>query len=235
MSVDPRSAPNSHRIDVLAGARDGVPAALGTAPYGLVMGIVASSAGLTVPQAVGMSAFVFAGLSQLAMADLLDQGAAIVVVVITALIINIRFAMYSASIAPYLERLGTAWRWSCPFFLVGPVYAVVLGAFEQDRPAHYGWYFLGVAVPSWVTWVVGTLVGMTVGAQIPGEWQLGFAVPLLFIAIVTRFVEDRATVLAALGGGGVAVLFAGMPLNLGLLVGSVVGVVAGRLSEASRA
>ena len=209
------------------GLRDGLPVLLGTVPYGLVMGVAAASAGLTVPQATGLSALVFAGLSQLAAADLIGQGASVAVVVATALIINARFTMYSASIAPHLEKMSRAWRWLCPFFLIGPVYAIALTAYEADRPTHYGWYMLGLAVPSWVAWVAGTVVGMVLGAGIPESWQLGFAVPLVFIAIVTQFIDDLGTVAAALVAGGVSVGVTGLPFGTGLIVAAVVGILAG--------
>lgn len=212
---------------MVEGLRDGLPVLLGTVPYGLVMGVAAASAGLTVSQAAGLSALVFAGLSQLAAADLIGQGASVAVVVATALIINARFTMYSASIAPHLERLGRGWRWLCPFFLIGPVYAVALAAYEADRPTHYGWYMLGLAAPSWVAWVVGTVVGMVLGAGIPESWQLGFAVPLVFIAIVTQFIDDPSTVAAALVAGGISVGVTGFPFGTGLVVASVVGILAG--------
>jgi 4-azaleucine resistance transporter AzlC len=225
------SSTETRRADVVEGLRDGLPVLLGTVPYGLVMGVAAANAGLTVTQAAGLSALVFAGLSQLAAVDLIDQGASVAVVVATALIINARFTMYSASIAPHLERLGRAWRWLCPFFLIGPVYAVALAAYEADRPDHYGWYMLGLAVPSWVAWVAGTVVGMVLGAGIPEEWQLGFAVPLVFIAIVTQFVDDRGTVAAALVAGGVSVVVVGLPFGTGLLVAGVVGILAGTVVD----
>lgn len=216
-----------HPEDAVSGFRDGAPVALGTLPFALVMGITLASAGFTVSQATGMSGLVFAGLSQLAMTDLLVQQASLVVIVATALIVNLRFMMYSASIAPHFEHLDAVWRWLCPILLVAPVYAVSLNAFRQDRPTHYGWYFLGIALPAWVIWVAGTLAGLAVGARIPDEWQLGFAVPLLFIAILMQFVEDGATVVAALVGGAVSVGVVGLPLNLGLPVATAIGVVAG--------
>lgn len=219
------------RTAAVAGVRDSVPVVLGTIPYGLVMGVAAASAGFSPAQAAGLSALVFAGISQLTAVDLFSQGTAAVVVVVTALVINVRFTMYSASIAPHLEHLGAVWRLLCPFFLIGPVYAIALNAFQQGRPAHHGWYLLGLGLPSWVVWVVGTLVGMVAGARVPAEWQLGFVVPLVFIAIVVRFVEDGATLAAALVSGGLAVAVAGLPLNLGLLVATVVGIAAGTGAE----
>jgi len=225
------SSTGTRRQDTLEGLRDGLPVLLGTIPYALVMGVAAASAGLTVSQAAGLSALVFAGLSQLAAVDLIDQGASVAVVVATALIINARFTMYSASIAPHLDRLGRAWRWLCPFFLIGPVYAVALAAYEGDRPTHYGWYMLGLGVPSWVAWVAGTVVGMVLGTGIPEAWQLDFAVPLVFVAIVTQFIEGRGTVAAALVAGGVSVGVAGLPFGTGLLVAGVVGILAGTVVD----
>lgn len=213
--------------DIVLGLRDGAPAAIGVSPFALFIGIAAANAGLTASQAAGMSGLVYAGLSQLAMTDLLAQQASVVVIVATALIINLRFTMYSASIAPHFRQLGTVWRWLCPLLLVAPVYAIALNAFEQDRATHYGWYFLGVALPMWVIWVVGTLAGMVVGARIPSEWQLDFVVPLIFIAILMQFVNDKATVAAGLMGGGVAVGLGGLPFNLGLLIATMVGIIAG--------
>ena len=225
------SSTEARRADVLEGLRDGLPVLFGTVPYALVMGVAAASAGRPPAAAAGLSPLVWARLSQLAAVDLIDQGASVAVVVATALIINARFTMYSASIAPHLERLGRAWRYLCPFFLIGPVYAVALAAYEADRPAHYGWYMLGLGVPSWVAWVVGTVVGMVLGAGIPEEWQLGFAVPLVFVAIVTQFIDDFGTVAAALVAGGVSVGVGGLPFGLGLVVASAVGIVAGVVVE----
>ena len=228
------SSTAARRDDVLEGLRDGLPVLLGTVPYALVMGVAAASAGLTPAQAAGLSAFVFAGLSQLAAVDLVDQGASVAVVIATALIINVRFTMYSASIAPHMERLGRLWRWLCPFFLIGPVYAVALAAYEAGRPDHYGWYMMGLGLPSWVAWVVGTVVGMLVGAGIPAEWQLDFAVPLVFIAIVTQFIDDLGTVAAAVVAGGVSVGVVGLPFGTGLILAGVVGILAGTVVERAR-
>lgn len=225
---------DTYRDDVGAGLRDGAPAALGNLPYGLVLGIAAASVGLTLPQAAGLAGFVFAGLASLTMLDLFGGGASVAVIVAAALVINVRFTMYSASIAPHFERLDRGWRLFLPFFLVGPVYAIALDAYQQDRPDHYGWYFLGVAVPSWAVWVGGTVAGMVIGTGVPDSWRLGFAVPLIFIAIIVRFLEDLPTVIAALTSGGVAIAVVDLPFNLGLLVGAVLGTLIGFTAQEVR-
>ena len=58
--------------------------------------------------------------------------------------------------------------------------------------------------------------------------------PLVFLALLVPAMEDRETSLAAVVGGGVAVAGADLPLNLGLLVGATVGIVAGLGAERLR-
>src|SRR6056297_1149912 len=95
--------------DFLAGVRAALPSLFGLIPFGLVAGIAAVDAGLSPLQAVGLSFVVFAGASQLAAVDLLSQDASLAVVVVTAVVINLRMAMYSASIAPYFEAFRRRW------------------------------------------------------------------------------------------------------------------------------
>ena len=88
-------------------------------------------------------------------------------------------------------------------------------------------YYLGAAAAIWVVWQVATVAGVVVGARIPDRWGVGFAVPLIFLALLVPDLTDRPRVIAALVGGGVAIAGAGWPLNLGLVGGALAGVAAG--------
>jgi predicted branched-subunit amino acid permease len=92
-------------------------------------------------------------------------------------------------------------------------------------------YYLGVAVTLWTVWQVTTVAGVVLGTSVPESLGLEFAVPLVFLALLIPAMEDRPTTVAGLAGGAVAVGTAGLPLNLGLLVGATVGIVAGLLTE----
>jgi predicted branched-subunit amino acid permease len=71
------------------------------------------------------------------------------------------------------------------------------------------------------------VVGVIVGASVPGWLPLRFAVPLTFLALLVPALQTRAHAAAALVGGGVATIGVGIPYNLGLLVGALLGVGAG--------
>ena len=217
--------------DTRAGVRDVSPLLLGIIPFGLVAGIAAVNAGLGVAEAVGLSVVVFAGASQLAAVELLAQNAPLAVVIGTAVVINVRMVMYSASIAPYLAGYGRRFRAGLAYLLTDQAYALSVAEFERT-PDRTRWrYYLGAAATLWIVWQITTVVGFVIGAGVPEAWGLTFAVPLVFLALLVPAMKDRPTVLAGVGGGAVAVAAAGLPMNLGLLTGAVSGIVAGLATE----
>jgi 4-azaleucine resistance transporter AzlC len=220
------------RSSALAGARDVAPILLGIVPFGLVAGAAVVAAGLPPELAVGLSVVVFAGASQLAAVDLLGAGANAAVVVLTVLVINLRMVMYSASLAPYLERLSLTERAPVAYLLTDQAFALSVTRFEADdvvRP----WYYFGAAAPLWVVWQVCTVVGVVAGASVPESVPLGFAVPLTFLALLVPAMKGRASAVAGCCGGAVALAAAAVvvPYNLGLVAGALAGVVAGLLAE----
>lgn len=213
--------------DFRRGVRDVVPMLVGVTPFAVVSGIAAVEAGLDVSQAVGLSVIVFAGASQLAALELLGRDTPIGIVVVTAVVINLRMLMYSASIAPYLRDVSARVRAGLAYVLTDQAYALSLTAFRSDRPVDRTAYYLGVAVALWAVWQVATVGGIVLGSGVPDAWGLEFAVPLIFLALLVPAIEDRQTGLAAVVGGTVAVAGTGLPLNLGLLVGASGGIAAG--------
>ena len=217
--------------DLLAGVRATLPLLLGLIPFGLVAGIAAVNAGLSPAQAVGLSAIVFAGAAQLAAIDLLGRDASLAVVVLTAVVINLRMMMYSASIAPYFESFRRRWAVVSSYLLTDMSYALAITEFRNDPETHRRWYYLGAAVAMWGVWQIATAVGALLGTNVPSEWGIGFAVPLVFLSLLVSDVSDRPRVVAAVVGGGVAVLGGAWPLNLGLVGGALAGVVAGAAAD----
>jgi predicted branched-subunit amino acid permease len=215
------------RADLRRGAVDVSPLLVGMAPFGAITGVAALETGLGFPETVALSVVVFAGASQLAALELLGVDAHLAVVVVTAVVVNLRMLMYSASIAPYFERFSAAWRAGLSYLLTDPSYALSIVEFRSGRDVDRRAYYLGVAVTLWVTWQLTTILGFVLGAGVPDGWQLDFAVPLVFLALLVPAVEDRTTLVAGGVGAAVAVVGGGLPLNLGLLVGAASGVLAG--------
>jgi 4-azaleucine resistance transporter AzlC len=231
--TDARARPGSTaREAFFEGSRDIVPMVLAVGPFGAVAGLAAVASGLEISEAVALSALVNAGSSQLAALQLLSQGAPLLVILATTLVVNLRFLMYSMAIAPYLEGVPKRWRLAMSHVLVDQTFAFATRRYTE-RPAagHRVAYFLGLGVPLLLSWLAGNVAGAALGAQVPAGWSLEFAIPLTFLALLMPAVKDRAAAWAALVAGAVALLGLGLPYNLGLIVAALAGIAAGLASE----
>jgi len=119
------------------------------------------------------------------------------------------------------------------YVLTDQAYALSVASYRSDSETDRKWYYLGVAVTLWAVWQVTTIAGALLGTGVPDAWGLEFAIPLVFLAILVPAIEDAATAVAAAVGGAIAVVGAGLPLNLGLLVAAGVGITAGVLTESA--
>jgi len=235
---DPKSVYNGRNImnsssqEFLFGVRAELPILVGVVPFGMIYGILALSAGVDAAAAQAMSAIVFAGSAQFMTVQLAGIGAPAAVMIITGFVINLRHALYSASVAPYVRHLNPAWKSALAYLLTDEAYAVAITHYQQEGELrHRHWYFLGAGLALWTSWQISTAVGVFLGTQVPASWGLEFTLALTFIALVVPQIKDRPSLLAALTAGLVAVLAAGFPYRLSLLTAGLVGIVVGLWSE----
>jgi len=221
---------SKHR-DFITGARDALPILLGVVPFAMICSVAAISVGLTPFEAIGMNFIVFAGASQLAVLQLMGEGAFWLVMLLTAWVINLRFTMYSASLAPYLQKEPLHRKAPFAYILSDQAFGVTMSHFANEMPANPAWYYYGVAAAIWATWNISAIVGALLGTLVPESWGLDFAFPLSFMALMFAALKDRPTVLAAVAGGLIAVLARGLPYNLGLVLAALLGIGTGVLAE----
>jgi 4-azaleucine resistance transporter AzlC len=228
-------APHTRRQEFLAGCRDEAPILLGVMPFGMIYGVLALAAGLPPLVAQAMSAVVFAGSAQFIAAQLIREGIPAVVLVLTIFVVNLRHALYSATVAPSLKGLRLGWKALLAYLLTDEAFAVAVTRYqrhgEAEPPLHHEWYFLGAGFTLWASWQISTAVGVFLGTQVPERWSLDFTLALTFIALVVPALKDRAAVAAAAAAGALALLASGLPYKLGLLAAAVVGVGLGLLTE----
>jgi predicted branched-subunit amino acid permease len=218
----------------LRGFRDGAPFVVVVAPFATLFGVIATEAGLNVFETLVFSVVVIAGAAQFTALQLMSEEAPTLIILASALAVNLRMAMYSASLTPYIGAAPLWQRAWAAYFLVDQSYALSLAEYEK-RPAltvpERIAYFFGTVTPVCPNWYVFTLVGAIVGNQIPESWALDFAVPITFLAMVVPMLRTAAHVTAAVVAIIVALLAHGMPFNLGLLVAGIAGMMAGARVE----
>ncbi len=216
------------------GARDALPFVLVVGPFALLFGVVATEAGLNLLETMGFSVLVIAGASQFAALQQMTEGAPTIVAIATALAVNLRMAMYSAALLPYLGEAPLWKRAIVAYLNVDQTYAMGVAEYEKkprmtlsERLA----YFFGLAFPVAPTWYAMTLVGAVAGTRIPPEFAIDFAVPITFIAIIAPMLRTLAHVAAAVTSIVAALALAFLPFNTGLLVAAALAMIVGAQTE----
>ena len=222
------------RSDIAAGARAMVPWLAGIVPFGLVIGVSAAQADIPAMAGWLTGPLIYAGSSQVATIGMLDAGAAPVIVVASALIINIRLIFYSATMARYWRGTPWWWRLAAAYLIVDPSVAVGLDGYQRlSRDRAHAHYF-GGAVLLWVCWLAAIGAGATVGAGLPAWLHLEFVMPLYLVGAVVPKVTSPAQRRAILAAATVALLALSAPLQLGIALAIAAGVIAGLTAEPRR-
>jgi predicted branched-subunit amino acid permease len=220
------------------GFRDGMPFMVILVPFAVLFGVVAADAGLDLAQVMGFSILVIAAASQFAAVQLLSENAPTLVVIASALMVNLRMAMYSAALTPHLGG-GPAWqRGLIAYLLTDQSFTAAATEYER-RPAQGPRaklaYYLGVTVLVSPVWYAATLAGAMMGEAIPASLPLDFAVPAAFIAMVAPMLRSLPRVVAAFVSVAVALAGAGLPWNLGLMIAAPLAMAAGAAAEVALA
>lgn len=216
------------------GVRDSAPFMLVAGPFGVLFGVLATEAGLDLVETMTFTMTVFAGAAQFTALQLMLDHTPTLIVLVSALAVNLRCAMYSASLTPYLGAAPIWQRAIAAFFIVDQSYALSVIQYETDRGMTLSQrmrYFAGTNTLIAPFWCLATLAGAVLGTQIPESWALDFALPIAFLAMVMPMLRTPAHVVAALVSVVVALLAAGLPYNLGLIVAGFLAMVAGAQTE----
>lgn len=229
MSLSP-----TRQSEFWAGVRATFPLVVGAIPFGIIYGALAVNSGISAAGTLGMSLIVFAGSSQFIAAGLVASGASTAVIVLTTFVVNLRHALYSATLAPHMKHLSHKWLLPLGFWLTDESFVVVASRYDQqDRSPFKHWFFLGSAIFMYSNWQLSTYIGVVAGQSIPdaASWGLDFAMVVTFIGMLVPLVKGNSTLVAVVVAGGVSLLASGLPNQLGLLVAALFGIIAGVIAE----
>ena len=210
--------------EFLLGVSAMLPLLLGVVPFGLVFGVLGISSGLSETETILMSSIIFA--------ELWAAGSAYIVIGSSVALINLRHVLYSASVAQHLDKLNFKWRIILAYLLTDEAFAVSIKRFTShgtSRPVHF--FMLGSGLTLWLTWQTSTIIGVIVGSTIPENWELAFAIPLTFIAIVVPLLRSIPTIVSALTSGLVAICGQSLPWNTWIIIAALGGILMGAFVE----
>jgi len=225
-----RTRPRFSRAAVLEGMRASLPVQAAVVPFALVCGIVSQGQGLSVLEAMLMSALCYAGSAQLLALSHWGHPAPVLAAALAAFVVNLRLALMGPVLGPWLDRLR-GWRlWGSLFVMADQNWAMSVTQMQAGR-----WdagFLFGSGVLMWVVWVLGTGAGHLLGATMrpaPGH-PLFFSALAVFVAVLVVMWRGRGDlvpwVVAAGVAAGLARVMPGTSWYIvgGALAGSAVGV-----------
>ena len=134
------------------GLAQAAPVVLGYVPIGFAYGVLARESGLSMRETVLMSLIVYAGASQFIAAGLFAAGAPPLSIVVTTFVVNIRHALLSASLAPYLRHWRPPALAAFAYHLTDETFAVHAVRYDAAPPDRVETFVVNaVSQAAWVT------------------------------------------------------------------------------------
>lgn len=216
------------------GLAAGAPFILVIIPFAALFGLLATEAGLSVYESLIFSLVVIAGAAQFTALQLLQEEAPTIVVLASALAVNLRMAMYSASLTPFIGS-APLWQRACAAYLtVDQSYVVAIAEFEKRPemtvPQRVA-YFFGAVSPVAPLWYIFTVVGALLGAQVPDSWALDFAIPITFLAMIAPMFRTLPHVIAAFVAVVASLFAANVPYSMGIIIAGLTGMIVAAQAE----
>jgi len=205
--------------------RDGFLLGLAVGSFGITFGVLASSAGLSGPQAVVMSLLVFTGASQFAAVGIVNSGGEPISALGTALLLSARNGAYALSLSQVMPNKLSIRLLAAQ--LVIDESAAMSKAQSNLQDAKEAFWVTGLSV--FFFWNAGTLVGVFLGEVVgdPLAWGLDAAFPAAFVALLLPHVKDRGKRQAAILGASIALFTiplvpSGVPVVLAALSAAII-------------
>ena len=188
----------------LKGIRDVSPLMIPVVPFGLIFGVLAIDVGFTPIQTMGMSLIVFGGASQIVLLQLFSGGASSLVIISSVGAVNSRHLLYGAVVSEHLSDLKLIWKIIISYFLIDQAFAISNEYLKKNKNRNRYFHLVGGGATCWVIWQSTTFFGIILGASIPEELGLSFAVPLTFLALLVNDFRKLVNIFVIIVSGAVA-------------------------------
>ena len=183
--------------EFFAGTKAGMPVCVGYFSVSFGFGAMAISQGLSVWQAVLISASNLTSAGQFAGLTVIAAGAAMIEMILTQLVINSRYALMSLALGQRLgPDVGIGRRLLAAFFNTDELFA--LGMSRQGKLTVS--FFVGAGTVAALGWIGGTALGAIAGTILPVALRAALGVMLygMFIAVVVPQARQEKPMLVCL-------------------------------------
>lgn len=222
------AAPSARRRrgDAWSGATAMVPLLASYAPFGCLVGVAVAHS--SSPAAAWTGAWlIFGGTAHLVALQLTAGGSGVLVATLSALAVNVRLMLYSATIGPHWRGTRLRTRLVAAATIVDPTWMLATRRFDTHPDSAAGRRFYGGAsLVMWWGWAGFVTVGMLVGGVVPPGWGLELLVPLCLIAMVAPGARSRSGATCVAAAAAVSVAGSALPSGTALILAMVAGALA---------
>jgi predicted branched-subunit amino acid permease len=219
---------NSAR-EFLRGARTITPVLIGVIPFSLVFGFAMKNAAFPASESTFFSLSMIAGASQLAAVQLkINQNPAFIII-ITAVIINLRYSMYSLSLKPVMKNSSYIIRLFTSFCMTDQSYGFTMAEFEKDGQNDlFPFFFLGASSVIYYVWHASVFLGYNIGAAFTARTFLDFVILMIFMLLLIPHLggNDRKAAAIVFAVASI-ILFPLLPLQTGPIAAIITGICTG--------
>jgi predicted branched-subunit amino acid permease len=224
------------QLELRAGCAQMLQATPAVLIWGLVTGLTMARSSMNLAECLGMSLIVYGGSAQLAVLPLIASSASLAVIFMTALIVNLRFLIFSAAIRSSFLHLSTARRGFLGYWIADFTFVMFADRTQRSPPlARAEAFYLGLALTNWLAWQVGSIAGILGAAFIPASWGLELAGSIALVALMVPQCASRPGLGGVVVAAVVGVIAYPLPLRLGVVLGVIAGMSVALLIESQQA
>lgn len=186
---------SAKRETIRTALTEATPLALAVATYGLSYGVLATRAGLHLPEVLGMSLLVFSGTVQMVTVAMIMTGASIMSILVTSVLLNLRNLLYGAALSGGLDT-KKKWRYLLAFGITDEPFVLGSSYFKRNGPSPL--YYGVVTGIFYGAWILSSLIGAMAGNQIDMQkWGIDLAFPVTFMALLMPSLKERPAIATA--------------------------------------
>ena len=215
----------SNKFEIFkSGILDISPLLIPVIPFGIIFGAIGIEMGFTPTITYATSLIIFGGASQIVLLQLFSGGASSLVIISSVGAVNSRHLLYGAVVSEHVSDLKLIWKIIISYFLIDQAFARSNEYLKISKEKNKYFHLIGGGATCWVIWQSTTLLGIFLGASIPEELGLSFAVPLTFIAILVNDFRKILNVIVIIVSGLVATMgFNYIPYKAYVIVAALTG------------
>jgi len=215
----------SRRDKFLYGCKSAIPIAFGYIPMGIGYAALALKAGFNPFQTVSFSILVYAGAGEIIAATMVANGATAIAIILTNFVVNLRYMVMNTAVYNKMTENSLPINILSAHLVTDESFA--LFSFEKESSS---WFYIGLALSSWLSWILGAVIGVFVLDFLPVIVTNSFNISLyaLFIAILVPAVKNnRRLGLLVVITGVLNVLLQFVVGNWSLILSTLIGALIG--------